>query len=582
MPEPDRDETAQQHAPRINPGGVAAETLRRGEELYRRLMQQLPNVAVFVFDHDLRLLVAEGEALTHQGLRDTDVEGKLLSDVLVEDAFSDLEPHYRAALAGERKECERLSVDGGRYFRVTTSALRDDDGQVWAGLTMAQDITDLRASERYLRSHSEELERLSQRDDLTGLANRVRFGDRLEHALGRAVRAGNDVAAVFLDLDGFKQINDTLGHEAGDELLRTVAQRLAGAVREIDTVARLGGDEFAVLLESMSEHEEVVFAVERLFTSLRHPIALAAQEVFPRASAGIALGPRDAGTRQGLLTAADLAMYRVKAGGGNGYRFFDLEMHERALDRVAIEAELHRALERDELLLHYQPAVDLNTGRVVSVEALVRWQHPERGLMPPADFIPIAEHSGLSEQVTAWVLERASRQLRAWGDAGLAGFRIAVNASTRDVRGGLSVLVGKVLAGVGLPADALEIEITERLLGETDQVQDRMFRQLKELGVHVTLDDFGTGWSSLARLHAFPVDALKIDRSFTRAPDDVSAIARSIIGLAHNLDLCVVAEGVETATQLDRLRDAGCNQASGFHICRPRPAEEVTAWLAAR
>jgi diguanylate cyclase (GGDEF)-like protein len=412
--------------------------------------------------------------------------------VLVEDTFSGLERHYRAALVGERNECERSSAAGDRCFRITTSPLRDDDGEVWAGLTMAQDITDLRATERDLRGRTEELERLSQRDDLTGLANRVRFGDRLEHALGRAARAGADVALVFLDLDGFKQINDRLGHEAGDELLRGVAERLTGAVRETDTVARLGGDEFAVLLEGLRDHEEVVFAVERLFASLRHPIALVAQEVFPRASAGIALGPLDARSRQGLLAAADLAMYRVKDSGGNAYRFFDLEMHERALERVAIEAELHRALERDELLLHYQPAVDLHTGRVVSVEALVRWQHPERGLMPPNDFIPIAEHSGLSEQVTAWVLERASQQLTAWREPGVAGFRVAINASTRDVRGGLSVLVGKILAGAGLPADALEIEITERLLGETDHVHDKMLRQLKELGVHITLDDFGS------------------------------------------------------------------------------------------
>jgi diguanylate cyclase (GGDEF)-like protein len=570
MAEPNRNETAQHRPSRMNPDGSPEETLRCGEELYRRLMQQLPNVAVFVFDDDLRLLVAEGEALTHQGLRDSDVEGKLMSDVLVEGTFSKLESHYRAALAGERHQLERPSPVG------------DDDGKVWAGLTMAQDITDLQTTERDLRARTEKLEQLSQRDDLTGLANRVRFRDRLEHALARAARDATKLAVVFLDLDGFKQINDTLGHEAGDVLLRTVAERVGGAVRGIDTVARLGGDEFAVLLEGMTEHEEVVFAVERLFSSLRHPIALAAQEVFPRASAGIAVWPRDAQSAQGLLAAADLAMYRVKDSGGDGYRFFDVAMHERALKRVSIEAELHRALERDELLLHYQPAVDLHTGRVVSVEALVRWQHPERGLMPPDDFIPIAEHSGLSEQVTAWVLERASRQLRAWRNAGLGGFRVAVNASTRDVRGGLSVLVREILAGAGLPADALEIEITKRLLGETDHVHDTMLRQLKELGVHITLDDFGTGWSSLARLHAFPVDILKIDRSFTVALDQVGAIARSIIGLGHNLGLRVVAEGVETITQLDRLRDASCHDASGFLVCPPRPAEALTAWLEGR
>ncbi len=274
-------------------------------------------------------------------------------------------------------------------------------------------------------------------------------------------------------------------------------------------------------------------------------------------------------------------MYQAKDSGGNAYRFFNLEMHERALERVTIEAELHRALERDELLLHYQPAVDLQSGRVVSIEALVRWQHPARGLMSPNDFIPVAEHSGLCEHVTGWVLERACRQLSAWRNAGLGGFRVAVNASTRDVRG-LRVLISKILAATGLPAEALEIEITERLLGEADHVDDTMLRQLTDLGVHITLDDFGTGWSSLTRLKTFPVDALKIDRSFTGEGDGVGAIARSIIGLGRNLNLHVIAEGVESASQLDALRDAACHAASGFYICRPQPAEQLTRWLEGR
>ncbi len=337
-----------------------------------------------------------------------------------------------------------------------------------------------------------------------------------------------------------------------------------------------------MLFEGVREHDEVVFAVERLLTSLRHPIALAAQEVFPRVSAGIAVGPRDAGTPSSLLAAADLALYRVKDSGGDAYRFFDPEMHERALKRVTIEAALHRALEREELLLDYQPTVDLRTGRVISVEALVRWQHPNRGLIPPIDFIPIAEHSGLSRKVTAWVLEHASRQLKAWRDAGFAGFRIAVNASSRDVHGELAVLVERILAEVGLPADALEIEITERVFGDTDHVLDTRLGELKALGVHIALDDFGTGWSSLSRLHAFPVDTVKIDQTFTGALQRDGAIARSIIALGHNLNLRVVAEGVETATQLDLLRQSACHEASGFHICSPVSAEQLTAWLHTR
>lgn len=545
-------------------------------------MRQLPNVAVFVFDFDLRLLVAEGEALTHQGLRDTDAEGKLLSDVLVDDMFSELEPCYRAALGGERNEVERSSDAGDRCFRIITTPLRDHEGSVWAGLALAQDITDLRASEREARSRAEALQRISERDPLTELANRALLVDRLEQALRRTERDRSDFALVFLDLDDFKHVNDTLGHEAGDELLRATGQRLNSAVRDVDTVARLGGDEFAVLLEGLSEREEVVVALERMFASLRRPVALANRELLLRASAGIVLGPRDATTPQALLAAADLAMYRAKADGGGGYRFFDPAMQQRARDRMTIEADLHRALERDELLLHYQPTVDLHSGEVVSLEALIRWQHPERGLLPPNRFIPIAEYSDLGQRLTSWVLERACLQGQQWRDAGLSRFRIAINASTRDVRGGLPALVEDVLIQTGLPGDALEIEVTERLLADEEHDHKSMLLELKSLGVHVTLDDFGTGWSSLARLHAFPVDSLKIDGSFTRDLDRDGAIARSIVALGYNLGLQVVGEGVETARQLEGLRDAACPAASGFHICPPRRPEQLTRWLQAR
>jgi diguanylate cyclase (GGDEF)-like protein/PAS domain S-box-containing protein len=581
MEEPDRNDHGPQGLATFSRGSSANKS-RQGEELYRQLMRQLPNVAVFVFDFDLRLLVAEGEALTHQGLRDTDAEGKLLSDVLGEKMFAELEPCYRAALKGTRSEVERGSEDGDRCFRITSTPLRDNDGNVWAGLTMAQDITDLRASERALRSHAEALERISQRDPLTGLANRALMIDRLEQALRRAGRDGGDIALIFLDLDDFKRVNDTRGHEAGDELLCETAERLTGAVRDVDTVARLGGDEFAVLLEDLSDREEVVVALERIFTSLKRPVALSNQQLYLRVSAGIVVGPRDAATPHALLAAADLAMYRAKSDGGGSYRFFDAAMHRRALDRVTIEGELHHALAHDELFLYYQPSVDLRTAEVVSVEALIRWQHPRRGPMAPTSFIPIAEHSNLSQQITSWVLDSACRQGQAWRDAGMPGFRIAVNASTRDVRGELPALAEETLARTGLPGDALEIEITERLLAEEDYDHEAMLLQLKALGIHVTLDDFGTGWSSLSRLHAFPVETLKIDGSFTRQLDRDGAIARSIISLGHNLGLQVVGEGVETASQLEGLRDADCHAASGFLICPPLAADELTHWLRAR
>ena len=559
--------------------GSSANRGRQGEELYRLLMRQLPNVAVFVFDFDLRLLVAEGEALTHQGLRDSDAEGKLLSDVLVETMFSALEPCYRAALAGERNQIERASEAGDRSFRITSTPLRDEDGSVWAGLTMAQDITDLREAERELRRQAEALQRIAERDPLTGLPNRALLVDRVDHALRRAERDGSDLALIFLDLDDFKQVNDSRGHEAGDELLRATADRLSGAVRDVDTVARLGGDEFAVLLEGLNEREEAVNVLERIFASFQVPVALANHEVFLRASAGVVVGPRDASTPRALLAGADLAMYRAKASGAGTYRFFDRAMQQSAHDRLIIEAQLHRAIERDELLLYYQPTVDLRTGEVVTVEALIRWQHPEHGLLQPDRFIPIAEQSDLSQKVAGWVLQHACQQGKEWRNAGLPKWRIAINASTRDVRGELPALVEKALLRTGLPGDALEIEITERLFAEEDHEPEIRLRQLKDLGIYLTLDDFGTGWSSLARLHAFPVDSLKIDGSFTRALDHDGAIARSIIALGHTLGLDVTGEGVETARQLEGLRNAACPAASGFYICPPVPPEQLIQWL---
>lgn len=581
-PEPEPDYDGRRGLSEFSRGSTAARG-RQGEELYRLLMRQLPNVAVFVFDFDFRLLVAEGEALTYQGLRDSDVEGKFLSDVLVEDVFSSLLPSYRAALAGERTQVERASEAGDRWFRITSTPLHDDAGDVWAGLTMAQDITDLRETERELRRQAEALQRIAERDPLTGLPNRALLVDRLDHALRRTERDGSGLALIFVDLDDFKRVNDSRGHDAGDVLLCAMADRLSGAVRDVDTVARLGGDEFAVLLEGLSEREEVVVALERIFASFRFPFQIGTHEMLVNASAGVVVAPRDASTPRALLAGADLAMYGAKAGGGGTYRFFDGAMQRRALDRVAIEAGLRRAIEGEELLLYYQPTLDLRTGEVISVEALIRWQHPEYGLLQPNRFIPIAEqHSDLSQEITSWVVQHACRQGKEWRDAGLPTWRTAVNASTRDLRGELPAIVQKILLQTGLPGDALEIEITERVFAEEDHDHETKLHQLKALGVHIALDDFGTGWSSLARLHAFPIDSLKIDGSFTRALDRDGAIARSIIALGHNLGLEVIAEGVETHSQLNSLRDAACFSASGFYVCPPIPPEQLIGWLQTR
>jgi diguanylate cyclase (GGDEF)-like protein/PAS domain S-box-containing protein len=552
------------------------ESVRSGEELYRALGEQLPNVAVVVFDLEMRVLVAIGEALTDHGVRERDVEGRALHEVMDADTFRALEDLYRGALRGERREVEHTSHGGERCFRVFTKPMVGRDGRVWAGLALAQDITDLRTAEMDRRVE------LAEHDDLTKLANRSLFRDRLEHALVKAGRTGRQVAVVFLDVDRFKTVNDTLGHQAGDRLLQTVADILTSSVRAADTVARVGADEFAILVEDVDTEGEATKALGRIWGALSTPIDLDGTEILASASLGVAMGPRDGASWDALLEAADHAMHRARADGGRRHCFYDPAMQERARERIATEASLHHAIRRDELVLHYQPAIDLATGQVASVEALVRWNHPERGLLAPVEFIPMAEETGLAVEVTEWVVQKACDQAKLWRDAAEPDLRVAVNSCSRELSGDLCALVKRVLADTGLPGAALEIEITERFLGEDDDVRDAMLAEMKNIGVFITLDDFGTGYSSLARLRTFPVDVLKIDRTFVNELPGNAAITDSIITLGRNLGLRVIAEGVETERQYAWLRHAGCDAASGYLLCRPQPPEQITAWLSER
>ena len=456
------------------------------------------------------------------------------------------------------------------------------DGRVWAGLALAQDITDLDDSRRVLRDKSERLIELAQHDDLTKLANRLLFRDRLEQALSRAQRAETQVAVIFLDVDRFKTVNDTLGHPTGDQLLQRIAQTLTAAVRAVDTVARLGGDEFAIVVEGLHSEDEAATALQRVVDALAAPIAVDGSEFLIGTSLGIAIGPRDGTTWDALLAAADRAMYHAKADGGRRPRFYDHAMRAHAHERLATETALHHALRRDEFVLHYQPAIELPTGHVGSVEALIRWNHPERGLLGPLEFIPIAEEIGLAADITEWVVHQACAQLKAWRDAGQPPLRVAVNSCSRELGGGLCALVTNALAESGLPGAALEIEITERFLSNEDDIRDAMLSTLKDSGVLITLDDFGTGYSSLARLRTFPVDVLKIDRMFINELPNNDAIADSVITLAHNLGLRVIAEGVENQQQYEWLQRTGCDAAAGFLLCRPQPPQQLIDWLSAR
>jgi diguanylate cyclase (GGDEF)-like protein/PAS domain S-box-containing protein len=425
------------------------------------------------------------------------------------------------------------------------------------------------------------LSHVAQYDVITGLPNRTLFHDRLSLAMARARRRKSALALIFLDLDGFKEINDTLGHKAGDRLLRAVGARLKHSLREGDTVARLGGDEFTVILEDLHDRDEATAVAHKVLGALSKPLSLEKQEFAVTASAGLTVYPEDTRNVETLLKNADTAMYYAKDRGKNNLQSYTPQMTTIKRERVTLENQLRRALENNELFLQYQPQVDLQSGSVVGVEALARWQHPELGVVSPGRFIPLAEKSGLIVPIGKWALATACAQGFAW-QASTAPLRIGVNVSARQFRGDLFQTVAAVLASSKLDAQWLELELTESLLMEDPETARVTLLKLKGLGVTIAIDDFGSGYSSLSYLRHFPIDRLKIDQTFIRdlttSPDD-AAIARAIIALGHNMNLRVVAEGVETAEQLAFLRDNGCDVMQGFLYSEPVSADDCLALM---
>ncbi|GLC24203.1 putative bifunctional diguanylate cyclase/phosphodiesterase [Roseisolibacter agri] len=432
-----------------------------------------------------------------------------------------------------------------------------------------------------LRGSEEQLRHQATHDALTGLANRTLFRERVARVEADGERGA--VAVLYVDLDDFKAVNDGMGHAAGDRLLVLAADRLLSATRGCDTVARLGGDEFAVLLRRVRDEREASVVAERVTRALGAPFAIGGAEVRVGASVGIALGAavEDA---DDLLRFADLAMYAAKNAGKRRFAFFEATMYTAALHRVALESDLREALARDELLLHYQPIVELATGRIVGAEALVRWRHPVRGLIPPMEFIPIAESTGLIVPIGRWVLREACAQAARWRAAGTTDFRIAVNVSAWQVQSSELVAdVREALAHAGLPASALSLEITESTMLTDTEVTLGRLHELKALGVTLGVDDFGTGYSSLSYLQRFPIDQLKIDKSFVDGLGGAAhdpALTRAIVAIGGALRLPMVAEGVERPEQVEGLLALGCELAQGFHFARPMPASELSARLA--
>jgi diguanylate cyclase (GGDEF)-like protein/PAS domain S-box-containing protein len=419
---------------------------------------------------------------------------------------------------------------------------------------------------------------LAHYDPLTRLPNRDLFRDRLHQAMVHAERNRSLMAVMFLDLDRFKTVNDTLGHDAGDFLLREVSGRLQRCVREDDTVARLGGDEFTVILERLAKPEDAAIVAGKIVDAVAPPILLSGQEAFVTPSIGITIYPLDSDNAENLLKNADTAMYRAKAEGGNGYRFFTPDMNALAADRLEMESGLRRALEREEFQVYYQPKFDLHSQTIVGAEALLRWRHPEKGLISPGEFIPILEETGLIEPVGIWVMEDVCTQICSWQKAGLPFLTVAVNLSGRQLqRNNLAATIGRILEETGLDPKYLELEVTESMLMHDPKYAVDMLMAIRAKGVvHIDVDDFGTGYSSLSYLKRFPIDALKLDKSFVDSlphDEDDIAISRAVIALAHNLKLQVIAEGVENSGQLEFLRQHGCDVIQGYIISPPIPAD---------
>ena len=435
------------------------------------------------------------------------------------------------------------------------------------------------------KQYQQQIEHQANYDALTGLPNRNLLHDRLKQAV-YAQRSMRAVAVVFLDLDHFKFVNDSLGHSIGDKLLKGIGERLRQVLRDGDTVARIGGDEFVLILNDQTRDDVIFRAMQRINAKLAEPFVIDGKELYVTCSAGISLYPQDGTDVETLLKNADAAMYRAKEHGRNNFQFYTAEMNSKVNERLALENSLRRALERKEFVLHYQTKVDVNTGAIVGAEALLRWNHPGRGLLLPDLFVPLAEETGLIVPIGEWVLREACTQNQAWRTEGLPPITVSVNVSARQFRQGVLVdAVSRILAETGLDACFLEMELTESMIMHNADAVVATLRQLTALGVQLSVDDFGTGYSSLAYLKNLPIDTLKIDQSFVRdivagAPDH-RVLARAIISIGHSLDLKVVAEGVETEAQLEYLRKHGCDEVQGYYFSEPVPPQAFRRLLGA-
>jgi diguanylate cyclase (GGDEF)-like protein/PAS domain S-box-containing protein len=482
----------------------------------------------------------------------------------------DLPVGFRSHRSLIRRDGHEIAVE------LSSAPIHDRDGWITGAVIVVHDVSSARAM-------ALELSHLAQHDVLTGLPNRMLFEDRLAQAILVARRAQGHLAVLFLDLDGFKRINDSLGHAIGDRLIQSVAERLLGCVRKSDTVSRQGGDEFVILLPAIAKVDDAALCATKIIDAVKAPHTIGEHSLRVTVSVGISTYPDGGGDGEALMKNADTAMYHVKGHGRDDYRFFKRDMNLLAVERQYLEGQLRTAIDGGELLLHYQPQIDLVTGAISSVEALVRWQQPGRGLLFPAQFLPIADESGMIIPIGRWVLEEACRQTREWLDAGLRAVPVAVNISSAEFRSERFLeRVRSALNRTGLDPRYLELELTEGVLMHHAESAAHALHELKALGVRIAVDDFGTGYSSLSYLTRFPIDALKLDQSFVRDigvnPAD-AIVVKAVISMGRSLKHRVIAEGVETPEQLAFLRGLNCDEGQGYYFSRPLPAPEFAKLL---
>ncbi len=559
-----------------------AERLRESEGRFRAITEHASDL-IFILDEDCRCTYISPSVRRYMNVESEDLLGSTLELFVHEEDWPGLLDSIERAchepqVTHSFDDCRIQHVaDGGWCYMVGTAVALPDVRGVEGVVLTCHDITER-------KQYEQTIEEQATIDKLTGLPNRTLFQDRLASTLSRSMRVEKGAALLFLDLDGFKDINDTLGHDAGDALLHEAAQRLQLCVRRTDTVARMGGDEFTIILADLSDELDPERVANKILASLAAPFDLNGEQRFVTGSIGVAIFSRDGADAETLIRNADTAMYQAKRAGKNQFRFFAEEMNQQISERTRIATELRRALERDEFKLVYHPVFDAKTEEIVQLEALIRWEHPELGLQMPVDFIPIAEESGLIDKIGTWAIDVACSQLGVWWRRGWTDLRVGVNVSPKHFhRPEFEETVNASAVTHSVSPDGLILEITENAFvrGDEENVH-AVFRNLRKRGASIALDDFGTGYSSLSYLKRYPVDILKIDRIFVRdimESDENLTLVRAIISMAHAMGLKVVGEGVETDAQFDTLNSLGCDLLQGYKFTEPLDSDEMTAFL---